>query len=49
MYHFILDAEEVGLDVEYFDLDQQPFVLYDGQGRRLEDGGGGGDDAREAG
>ena len=51
VYHFILDAEEVGLDLEYFDLDQHPLVLYDGQGRRpdgIEQGRRRGGDAREA-
>merc|ERR1719414_2727671 len=40
LYNFILDAEEVGLGWRHFDLDQQPLVLYDEQGRRLEDDGG---------
>ena len=37
VYHIIRDAEEVGLGLKHFDLDQEPPVLYDGQGNRLED------------
>ena len=37
VYHIIRDAEEVGLGLKHFDLDQEPPVLYDGQGNRPED------------
>ena len=37
VYHIIRDAEEVGLGLKHFDLEQEPPVLYDGQGNRLED------------
>ena len=37
VYHIIRDAEEVGLGLKHFDLDQEPPVLYGGQGNRLED------------
>ena len=37
VYHIIRDAEEVGLGLKHFDLDQETPVLYDGQGNRLED------------
>ena len=36
LYHFYRDAEEAGLDLKYFDLDQPPLVFYDEQGQRLE-------------
>ena len=36
LYHFYHDAEEAGLDLKYFDLDQPPLVLYDERGQRLE-------------
>ena len=44
VYHFIRDAEAVGLSLKHFDLDQEPCVPFDGQGNRLENDGGKDDD-----
>ena len=44
LYHFIRDAEAVGLSLKHFDLDQEPCVPFDGQGNRIENDGGKDDD-----